>query len=58
MTADVISKQLWWTNVFPVDIIPPWFSMRDEQWARWWPQFTDVVSPHQHDDHHQVLDLL
>jgi hypothetical protein len=34
----------------PVDIIPPWFSMltyyQDEQQARWWPQFSDRVSPH------------
>jgi hypothetical protein len=37
-------------------IIPPWFSMHiyrlgDEQLTRWWPQFTDVVSFHQHDHH-------
>jgi hypothetical protein len=36
----------------PVNIIPPSLSMfiyylGDEQYARWWPQFRDVVSPHQ-----------
>jgi hypothetical protein len=36
---------------YPVNIIPPWFFMRryhlaDEQQARWWPQFRDIVSPH------------
>jgi hypothetical protein len=33
----------------PVNIIPPWLSifiyhLRDEKYARWWPQFTDIVS--------------
>jgi hypothetical protein len=37
----------------PAHIIPQWLSifmyhMGDEQWARWWPQFRDVVSPHRH----------
>jgi hypothetical protein len=25
----------------------------DEQWARWWLQLRDVVSPRRHDHHHQ-----
>jgi hypothetical protein len=27
MTADRIARELWWMHHFPVDIIPPWFSM-------------------------------
>jgi hypothetical protein len=46
-----------------VDIIPKWFSvvtyyLGDEQKARQWRQFRDVVSPHRHDDedhHHHGL---
>jgi hypothetical protein len=35
---------------FPVNIIPQWFYMLihhvgNEQEARWWPQFVDVVHP-------------
>jgi hypothetical protein len=52
------SGEHWWTNknVFPVDIIPPRFSMHmyhlgDEQLSRWWPQVRDVVTPHRHDNH-------
>jgi hypothetical protein len=35
---------------FPANIIPPWLSiliyrMGNEQQARWWPQFGDIVSP-------------
>jgi hypothetical protein len=26
----------------------------DEQQARWWSQFTDMVSPHHHHHHHQL----
>jgi hypothetical protein len=56
----MISREIWWTNqeLSPVNIIPSWFSMLiyhmgDEQLARWWPQFRDVVSLHGHDhDHH------
>jgi hypothetical protein len=39
------------SGVSPVDIIPPRFSILtlvhlvDEQLARWWPQFMEVVSP-------------
>jgi hypothetical protein len=56
-----IARKLWWTNqaCSPVDIILPWFSMPiyhmgDEQYARWWQQFRDVVPPHQHDHHHCI----
>jgi hypothetical protein len=33
-----------------INIIPPWISTSiyhagDEQWARWWPQFRDSLSP-------------
>jgi hypothetical protein len=51
MTACRIDKELWTNQGFPpADIIPPWFSMRkyhlfDEQWAHWWSQFRDAVSP-------------
>jgi hypothetical protein len=54
------ATELWWTSqeFYSVDIvIPPWFSMLmyqlgHEQYARWWPQFRDVVLPHrQHDGH-------
>jgi hypothetical protein len=39
----------------PVNIIPPWLSilmyhLGDEQQARWWLQFRDVVSPHRQND--------
>jgi hypothetical protein len=42
------------------DIIPPWLSrlmyhLGDEQKARRWPQFRDVVSPHQHDHVQGIL---
>jgi hypothetical protein len=55
-----ISRELWWTNqeFSPVNFIPPLFSiviyhLGDEQYACWWRQFRDVISPHQHDrDHH------
>jgi hypothetical protein len=37
---------------FSINIIPPWFSiliwLRDEQWACWWLQFGEIVSPHCH----------
>jgi hypothetical protein len=53
-----IARELLWTNqeVSPVDINPPCSTMiiyhlRDEHWARWWPQFRDVVSPHRLHDH-------
>jgi hypothetical protein len=41
-------------SVSPVNIIPPRFFMyiyhlADGQYARWWPQFRDVVLPHRHD---------
>jgi hypothetical protein len=43
----------------PVHIIPPLFSTLiyqpgNEQQARWWPQFRDVVSHHRHDNYHQL----
>jgi hypothetical protein len=38
-----------------VDITLPKFSMLIYHlWDEKWPQFKDVVSPHRHDDHHQV----
>jgi hypothetical protein len=56
MIAVRIARELCWMNqeTCLVEIIPPWFSiliyhLRDEQQARWWPQFRDVVSPHRHD---------
>jgi hypothetical protein len=53
------------SGVCPVDVTPPWISMLmyclgDEKWARWWPQFRDVVlpvSPHQRDRHIGRLSL-
>jgi hypothetical protein len=38
------------SSVLPANIIPPWLSMliyhlMYEQYAHWWPQFRDVVSP-------------
>jgi hypothetical protein len=40
--------------VFPVNIIPPWlfiliYHLEDEQYACWWPQFRNIVSPHWHE---------
>jgi hypothetical protein len=40
-------------------IIPPWFFMLiyhlgDEEYARSWPQFRDIVSRHRH-DHQQLI---
>jgi len=29
----------------------------DDQKARWWPQFKDVVSPHRHDHHYHATTL-
>jgi hypothetical protein len=65
MTTGRIARKLCWTNYefSSVDIIPPWFSvliyhLGDEQWARWWPQFRDVVSPRRHDNHHHHHDLI
>jgi hypothetical protein len=57
-STGIIARELWWTNqdFSPVDIIPPWFfifiyhlGIKNKA------QFTDVVSPHRHDDHHHVL---
>jgi hypothetical protein len=47
-------------RVSPVSIIPPLLSILiyhlwDEQQARWWPQFRDVVSPHRHEQ--QILKI-
>jgi hypothetical protein len=28
------------------------YHLGDEQYARWWPQFGDLVSTHRHDHHH------
>jgi hypothetical protein len=59
-SAGGLARELWWTNQFStVDILPPWFSMLmyhqgDEQLARWWPQFRDVVQPHRHDRHQGI----
>jgi hypothetical protein len=37
MTMMLGLPELWWTNqeFSPVNIIPPWFSMRDEEYASW-----------------------
>jgi hypothetical protein len=52
------------SGLFLVDIFSPWPSMliyhlEDEWWARWWPQFIDVVSPDLHDDdfHHLIISV-
>jgi hypothetical protein len=42
-----------------LDIIPSWFSMLmyqlgDAKYARWWPQFRGVVSPHRN-NHEQPM---
>jgi hypothetical protein len=44
---------------FPVSIIPPWlyvliYHLLDEQQARWWPQFRDILSPHRHKHEHGI----
>jgi hypothetical protein len=64
MTAGRIARELWWLNqdFSTVDVIPPWFFMfmyhlGYEQQARWWPQFRDILSPHQH-HHHQNLYIM
>jgi hypothetical protein len=51
-SAGRIARELWWTGqeFCPVDIIPPWFSMFiyhlwDEQYARWWSQFSIDMIP-------------
>jgi hypothetical protein len=31
------------------------YHLGNEQWARWWPQFRDVVSPHRYAQHDHVL---
>jgi hypothetical protein len=61
LTAGGIAGELLWTNqeFYNVDIIPLWFSMLiyhlgDEQYARWLPQFRDVVLRHRQ-AHHQDL---
>jgi hypothetical protein len=58
----MIARELWWTNQefsYVNIIIPPCISMliyhlRDEQQARWWRQFKDIVLLHWHDHHNQV----
>jgi hypothetical protein len=47
---------------FPVTIIPPWLFILihhtgDEQYARWWLQFKDVVSPHRHEQQRPRFNL-
>jgi hypothetical protein len=40
------------SSVSPVSSIPPWFHthyLGDEQWARLWPQFRDIVLHHRHE---------
>jgi hypothetical protein len=65
---------LWWTKwhwdrffselfSFPINIIPPWLSLLiyhlgDEQQACWWPQFRDIISPHQHEQQYQIISEL
>jgi hypothetical protein len=63
MTAGLIATEPCWTNqeFSSVDIIPLWFSiliynLEDERYARWLPQFRDVVSPHPYDRHDQLTD--
>jgi hypothetical protein len=65
MTYGMIVIEIWWTNqeFSPVDIIPPWFSMLvyhlgNEQYAHWWPQFRDVVSPHRRDHHYHRVKIM
>jgi hypothetical protein len=37
-------------------IIPPWLSnLRDEQQARLWPQFRDIVSPDRQEKHEKFI---
>jgi hypothetical protein len=48
------------SGVFPSQHHPPWLSilichMGNEQQARWWPQFRDIILPHQHNRHHQLM---
>jgi hypothetical protein len=55
------------SEVSPLNIIPLWFSilvcqLGDEQYARLWLQFRDVISPyrHDHDDdyhHHYAFNI-
>jgi hypothetical protein len=49
------------SSVFPVNIIPPWFSVLiyypgGEQRERWWPQLRDIISSYRHE--HSSLHLL
>jgi hypothetical protein len=49
--SGTVTFLLWVLQFSPVNIIPPWLSiltnhLEDEQWARWWLQFRDTVSPH------------
>jgi hypothetical protein len=43
-----------------VTVIPPWlcilmYHQGDEQYARWWKQFRDIVSPHRHEQKQLVM---
>jgi hypothetical protein len=44
----------------PVNIIPPWlfiliYHLGDEQQARWWLQFRDMVSPLRQEQHEEGI---
>jgi hypothetical protein len=57
LTAGRIVRELWWTNQFHLSISFHHGSLRYhleyEQYARWWSQFRDVVSPHPY-NHHRI----
>jgi hypothetical protein len=51
---------LWFSTA---SVIPPWlfiltYHLGDEQLARCWPQFRDVVSPHRHEQQQQLVYIL
>jgi hypothetical protein len=55
---DRFSSELF--GFFPVHIIPPWLSvliyhLGDEQKARWWLQFRDIVSLYRHKQQQQIV---
>jgi hypothetical protein len=49
LSSSVFSCQYHSTVAFHIHI-----SLGDEQLARWWPQFRDIVSPHRHEQQQQL----
>jgi hypothetical protein len=60
VTLGQVSLRVLW--LYPVSIMPPRLSiliyhLEDEQYARCWPQFRDIVSPHRHEQKRQTYRL-